>query len=145
MYNSSIRKAKVLGIPFGTATARLKKSLLFLLVVETKRNFCYKCNLEIKTEDELSIEHKIPWETSENAKELFYDLNNIAFSHLKCNKRSFIIDKRKKIGPEGTAWCIKHKDFLPIYLFSKNSNHWNGLDHMCKECQNIKMKKIRSK
>lgn len=35
--------------------------------------------------DELSIEHKTPWLDSEDPKALFFDLNNIAFSHLSCN------------------------------------------------------------
>lgn len=33
----------------------------------------------------LSIEHKIPWLNSENPQGLFFDLQNIAFSHLSCN------------------------------------------------------------
>lgn len=40
---------------------------------------------KINTVDELSIEHKEPWENSDNPKELFFNLDNISFSHLKCN------------------------------------------------------------
>lgn len=31
------------------------------------------------------IEHKIPWLDSDKPKELFFDLENIGFSHLSCN------------------------------------------------------------
>lgn len=40
---------------------------------------------KINTVEELSIEHKTPWLNSNNPKELYFDLNNIAFSHLSCN------------------------------------------------------------
>lgn len=79
------KKRSQLGMPNGTATARLRKSILFQLVKETGRNICHQCGKEIVSEDELSIEHKIPWLDSENPIELFFDLNNIAFSHLRCN------------------------------------------------------------
>ena len=45
----------------------------------------YFVNGSIKTVEGLSIEHKTPWLDRENAKELFWDLDNIAFSHLSCN------------------------------------------------------------
>ncbi len=32
-----------------------------------------------------SIEHIVPWLDSDDPKGLFFDLNNIAFSHLSCN------------------------------------------------------------
>lgn len=46
---------------------------------------------KIETVKELSIEQKTPWLDSENPVSVFFDLNNIAFSHLKCN----IADRRK--------------------------------------------------
>jgi uncharacterized protein YdaU (DUF1376 family) len=38
----------------------------------------------IETADELSIEHKLPWEGV--SVKLFWSLDNIAFSHLRCNR-----------------------------------------------------------
>ena len=81
--NSNERKSKQLGIPFGTATNKLKKKILFSLIKQLKLDICFHCNLPILTENELSIEHKIPWEGKDIA--LFWDLDNIAFSHLICN------------------------------------------------------------
>lgn len=82
------KKQKQLGMPIGTASAKLRKSILFSLLRETKKNICYQCGKVIETEEELSIEHKIPYLDSDDPKRLFFDLNNIAFSHLKCNIRA---------------------------------------------------------
>ncbi|MFJ7982450.1 hypothetical protein ACIQ1D_19525 [Lysinibacillus xylanilyticus] len=78
-------KSEQLGISVSTATNRLKKSLMFQLVQQANRDVCFKCERKIESEKELSVEHKQAWLHSENPIELFYDLDNIAFSHLKCN------------------------------------------------------------
>lgn len=82
---SNQKKTDQLGMPIGTASGRLRKTIIFQLLKETNKNFCFQCGAEIETEKDLSIEHKVPWLDSENPKELFFDLNNIAFSHLICN------------------------------------------------------------
>lgn len=79
------KKNKQLGMPLGTASARLRKKILFSLIKECGKNVCYQCGKPIETEEELSIEHKIPWLDSNNPKELFFSIDNIAFSHLRCN------------------------------------------------------------
>ena len=83
MTNSNKKKSEQLGMPHGTASGRLRKKILYDLLVRLKENFCYQCENEIQSETELSIEHKTPW--LDNSPELFWDLNNIAFSHLSCN------------------------------------------------------------
>lgn len=85
MSNSNKKKADQLGMPIGTAANRLKKSIMFMLLKRLNENYCFKCGSEIENEDELSIEHKIPYLDSENPMELYFDLNNISFSHLTCN------------------------------------------------------------
>jgi hypothetical protein len=82
------KKTKQLGMPFGTANGRLKKMILFDLIKKLNLNFCYRCGFEIENEGELSIEHKVAWLDSKNPKKAFFDLNNIAFSHLSCNCKS---------------------------------------------------------
>lgn len=81
---NAIRSAK-LGMPVGTASAKLRKSLLFALVVELGVDLCYRCGLTIETERDLSIEHKTPWQNSQDPVGNFFDLDNISFSHLVCN------------------------------------------------------------
>ena len=51
-------------------------------------NKCYQCGNTIDKVEELSIEHKTPWLDSDTPKELFFNLENIAFSHLSCNCRA---------------------------------------------------------
>lgn len=85
MSDSNIKKSKQLGMPIGTATNRLKKQILFNLIKKANENFCFQCGAEIENVNELSIEHKIPWLDSEKPLDLFFNLDNIAFSHLSCN------------------------------------------------------------
>lgn len=82
---SNQKKYEKLGMPFGTANGRLKKNVMFDLVCKLRLNLCFHCNMEITNVDHFSIEHKVPWLNSDNPVELFFDLNNIAFSHLVCN------------------------------------------------------------
>jgi HNH endonuclease len=79
------KKRDQLGIDPGTATSRLKKGLLFKYVKLANDNFCYRCGEEIDNAEELSVEHKIPWLDSKDPISLFFDLDNVSFSHLSCN------------------------------------------------------------
>ncbi len=85
MTNYNKKKSDQLGMPHGTASAKLRKTILFSLVVLLNMNVCYQCGKEIESEDELSIEHKVPWLDNDDPKATFFDLENIAFSHLRCN------------------------------------------------------------
>lgn len=91
------KKMIQLGIPVGTAQHRLRKSILYACIVKLAENVCYRCNTLIENEDELSIEHKIAWLDSEDPIKLFYDLDNIAFSHLSCNSR---VARRNSTNPQ---------------------------------------------
>lgn len=132
----SERIAQQLGMSYGAANGRLRKSILFSLLIRLKENVCFKCGKNIETDDELSIEHKQPWENRDP--QLFWDLENIAFSHLSCNvphQRGWIVPTPRKVGPEGTSWCRTHKAFLPEESFSNHSQKWNGLRADCRECE----------
>lgn len=85
MKENSQKKSDQLGMPIGTASNRLRKSIIFMFLKELNKNFCFQCGKEIKSEKELSIEHKIPYLDSQDPKKLFFDLDNIGFSHLNCN------------------------------------------------------------
>lgn len=56
-----------------------------MLLKKFDLNFCHQCGLKIENVDELSVEHKTPWLDSEDPVKNFFDLDNIAFSHLSCN------------------------------------------------------------
>ena len=110
-------KTKLLGEPFSTAQHKLRKSILFSLVQKLELDNCYRCTLKIDTVDELSIEHVESWQLSDKPVELFYDLKNIAFSHLSCNssaayrKKTYSsLGERKKAGWD--RYYKKNKDSI---------------------------------
>lgn len=82
------RKEKLiqkLGMPHGTAVHRLRKAIMLHLAQKCGMDMCYRCGGKIDAVAHFSIEHIIPWENSERPSELFFDINNIGFSHLSCN------------------------------------------------------------
>ncbi len=98
------KKAETLGMPHGTASNRLRKSIMFKYVVMAGDNYCFKCGAEIESVSELSIEHKEPWEGVSS--DLFFDLDNIAFSHLRCNSGSRRDSGRLKFAHNLTAYDL---------------------------------------
>ncbi len=84
--NSNKQKSEQLGVPFGTACGQLRKQILFSLLLKHGENICYRCKESINNVDDMTIEHKKAW-FGVDAK-LFWDLNNIAFSHPICNNRA---------------------------------------------------------
>lgn len=135
---SEVEKQKQLGMPYGTATNRLRKIILFDFIKRCNEDWCFKCGVRILNLEDLSIEHKIPW--LHNSSELFWDLSNIAFSHIWCNvpDRPYTGSKERtslrKQGPKGTFWCSRHRQFLPEERFSKDRSRWSGSKSWCKEC-----------
>ena len=85
MSKSNETKAKLLGMPFGTASGKLRKSIIWYFVQEMNLDSCYRCEKRIETIDEMSIEHKENWQSATDPVESFFDIENIAFSHLFCN------------------------------------------------------------
>lgn len=77
-------KAEQLGMNPSTASHKLVKDILFQLVQETGKDWCFQCGAKIERNN-FSIEHKVPWLHSDDPKALFFDLDNIAFSHKECN------------------------------------------------------------
>jgi hypothetical protein len=125
-------KSDFLGMPFGTASNRLKKNLMFSLAQKLGLTKCFQCGEEIKSPKDLSIEHKLPW--FEASQDLFWDLDNVAFSHTGCNY-SAARKALKKKGPGGTSWCSMCRKFLPKDNFHKLESRWNGVQHRCNECK----------
>lgn len=88
-------KAKKLGMPFGTASSQLRKALLFSFAQKLKLDTCFQCADTIENIDQFSIEHKVPWFNSQTPIESFFDLSNIAFSHISCNVRAAARSNKK--------------------------------------------------
>ena len=87
------KKDELLGISFGTASNRLRKSILFNLVRQTGQDVCFRCGRKIESETDLSIEHKVSWQSATDPIRLFFDLENIEFSHINCNYGGPSLDK----------------------------------------------------
>lgn len=139
------RKSAFLVMPHGTACNRLRKLVLFRVLQKHGENVCFKCSETIETADELSIEHKLPWEGI--SVELFWSLENIAFSHLRCNRNHRYESggaKRRRVGPEGSAWCRRCKAFRPVTDFCGNKSRWDGLQAWCNECLRSRYKRSKT-
>ena len=109
------KKTEQLGMNPSTASHRLVKDILWALILQTGQGKCCKCGHQM-TRETFSIEHKIPWLDSDNPKELYFDLNNISFSHLSCN----VADSRKPASKCGTI------------------NKYDKHGCRCEACKNVK-------
>lgn len=113
-----VRKTEQLGMNPSTASNRLVKDLLYSFVVETGRDSCFRCGNKVNRET-FSIEHKEHWLDSENPVKLFFDLDNIAFSHLSCNVAAGRNRPPAKCGShssyENGCRCEKCKSFMSAY------------------------------
>lgn len=88
MDRSNKKKNDQLGMPVGTASNRLRKMIIFDYVQKCGHDKCFQCGEKIDNIDNFSIEHKVPYLDSEDPVKLFFDIDNIAFSHLSCNSRA---------------------------------------------------------
>jgi len=79
------KKDELLGEPHGTANAKLRKAIIYHLAGLCGMLSCHRCGATIENIGELSIEHKVPWQQSGDPRSSFFDMENIAFSHLRCN------------------------------------------------------------
>jgi hypothetical protein len=88
---------------------RLKKHIMFSLVQELGRDTCFQCGELIETVEEFSIEHKLPHSMGED-QERFWDMANIAYSHLSCNVLAGTRLPRKNKSQHGTyGHYVNHK------------------------------------
>lgn len=145
--NGNKRKSDFLGMPHGTAANRLRKMVILHLAQQLGQDLCFRCGTKIENVEEFSIEHKEKWLGV--SVELFWNLDNIAFSHLKCNTDN--ADRTnfwssggragRKQGPDGSAWCAGHKKFIPVEEFSIQQTRWNGLENYCRACRSRRRSK----
>ncbi len=80
-----------LGIDFGKANLRLFKMVVWNMARKSGMDKCSHCKQPIDEPDHLSLEHIEPWRGTNDREarpHLFWDLNNIAFSHMWCNSGS---------------------------------------------------------
>lgn len=79
-----MKKQNQLGMNPSTASGRLVKDLLWNFVKTTGQDACCKCG-EPMSRETFSIEHVTPWLDSDDPVGLYFDLENISYSHRLCN------------------------------------------------------------
>lgn len=142
---SNEKKTTQLGVPFGTAYSALRKKIMFTLVQRLGEDYCFHCTEQIENLEQFTIEHKQPWLDVDPA--LFWDMENIAFSHFRCNvanARRHTSDKIKSYQKlketnsiktsDGHAWCCACKQEKPLDQFHKNRFKRLGIQTECKTC-----------
>lgn len=73
-----------------TAKSRLNKLLMFELAKKCNLETCYRCGVKIENFEDFTIDHKESWLLSDEPAKMFYNIENIAFSHAKCNCKAGI-------------------------------------------------------
>ena len=103
MSNSNRIKSKFLGMSHGKASHKLRKNLMYRLAEKVGMLSCYRCGEEIQDVGDFTIEHKEPWLHVDPS--LFWDLDNIAFSHSFCNTGAQRYPLRERTHcPKGHPW-----------------------------------------
>ena len=97
------KKEQQLGMHPSTAYGRLRKNLMFNMVQLLEMDWCFQCGAQIEAKEELSVEHMVPWQNSEDPLGLFFDMANITFSHKDCNSKAARKPKGKPC-PSTTAY-----------------------------------------
>lgn len=128
----TLKKEQQLGMRISKAAYWLTRQILFRLVQELHRDTCFRCTEKIERLEDFSLEHKKAWLDVDLA--LFWDLENIAFSHRWCNSGASR-SANKRVGPKGTSWCKTCSAFLPVAEFYSSKQTWNGLYRQCKSCK----------
>lgn len=95
----SKKKAEQLGMNPSTASGKLTRDLLWHFIVLQGMDSCHRCGHKM-TRDTFSTEHVISWLDSEDPVGLYFDVNNIRFSHLSCNCRA----SRRNTPQHGTTY-----------------------------------------
>ena len=133
MSHSNRKKAQQLGMPYGTACGRLRKLVLFRLLQQLGETVCFRCGESIEVADDLSLEHKQPWLDVDSG--LFWDLDNIAFSHLTCNSSARRRAPSTRVREDGKVRCGKCRRWASPVMFTANVSTPTGCSSWCKECR----------
>ncbi len=109
VFSKNLEKETQLNMSLGKARNILVKSLMFDMAKKCNLDICFKCNQKITDIKDFTIEHKKEWLHSENPQDLYFNLNNIAFSHNICNIKSQRHSQKKVVlsvsGFKGVYFC----------------------------------------
>lgn len=117
-----------LGMGASTARSKLRKLLLFTYAKKLELGNCYRCGKEISSIEDFTVDHKRAWLHVNPA--LFWDVDNIAFSHSYCNA----VNKRSIYDGRTHKKCKNCLKLLPINQFSYRQKR-NGYRPECTKCR----------
>lgn len=117
-----------LGLCPTSATNRLKKNIIFEYAKRLGLGNCYRCGEELSVKD-FTIDHKKNWLDIDL--NLFWDVDNIAFSHFYCN--SVNSSSKQALRKRTSKECKECKEFLPLNSFGKTTI--NGFRSYCNPCR----------
>jgi len=117
------RKAKsyqFFGMSIDTARRKLVKNLLFEFMYHNNSNICFRCKNPILSPEDLAIEHVQDWVDNP---ELFWDLSNLTFSHINCDRRNAMISV-EVVNEKGQKLdTYQHKD--KTYVVGNRGKRYN--------------------
>lgn len=129
------KRNELLGMNHTVAMKRLYRMLILRYMQFHGHDSCFKCGKKIENIETLSIEHKEPWFNSADPVKTFWDMDNLAFSHIRCNTREG--GHRSKGRTEGMEWCSRCKQFLPVDHFTawNNGVQRRSVSSYCTKCK----------
>ncbi len=97
------KKSEQLGMQPTTASRRLQRKLLWHFATTCNKIscYCFRCGNPI-TGGDFNIDHKVPWLDSDDPVGLYFDLDNISFSHDSCNKAA--ARRPNRMGHNTSEW-----------------------------------------
>ena len=126
-----------LGMSPSKARAQLLRRVLFDFIKRLSLDNCFQCGQKIEKLEELTLEHKIPW--LHKNPQLFWDIENIAFSHHICNSaKTRPANSRCEAG---NHWCNHCKQCLPVTMFGRRKQKgYAALRNYCHPCRSTRRK-----
>ena len=123
------RQNRLLGQNTGGAAYVLYRKLLFKMVQELGRDQCHRCGQEIENYESFSIDHIESWRLADDPKAVFFDLENIAFSHRSCNEYA------------GAAAQNAAKTHCPQgHEYTEDNTYRYGNGRYCRSCSRERMR-----
>lgn len=99
---------------------------------------CFHCGKKIDDIDKMSIEHKTPWLDSDDPVGLFYDLDNICFSHAVCNTGA-ARKPTKKGCPSPTSYLRGCRCNGCVESFrARQRKHWHSCGKQAREARKVR-------
>lgn len=144
------KKNAILGMSAGKARNILVKRVLLSLAEALGRDICFRCRQPIGDASLLSLDHVVDW--LEVGPSAYFDVNNIAFSHLSCNcaagngnRVRGKLARERRFDTDGGRRCDSCRRYRDIDHFGRESRSPDGIARTCKHCKTLKNAQHRAR